>query len=154
MPTLTARPTNALARSYDIAAGGAPAGTLATAWMKTTASLTLGGRAFDLVRTSTFGPYQLDGAMGIIATAIQRSVFRQRYDIEFGRRRWTLQPASMWGRRFVLLDEGGQEIGEVTPDTWWSTRCRVTVPDDVPTEVAVFVLWLVVVSWRRSAAAA
>lgn len=150
MAEMRASPQHLFSWTFDVAFDGDVATTLELAWFRSSGAFELDGRRYDLVRAPNFGEFQLTGPTGVIASAAKHSAFVRRYAIEYGRRRLTLEAASVFTRRFVLLEDG-RSVGEVAPTAPFSRRCRLTVPDDMPLSVHVFLLWLVVLQWRRTA---
>ena len=75
-------------------------------------------------------------------------LWRGRYDIEVGYRRFTLCRAGWWQRDFSLLDEG-HLVGRIYPRHWLSARACIELPDEFEPAVVVFLFWLVLICWRR-----
>jgi hypothetical protein len=76
--------------------------------------------------------------------------------IRAGGREYTLRKPSIWRRTFVLM-EGDRQIGSIAPDSAWTRRATVDLPADWPMPLKAFVIWLVIILWKRdsdSAAAA
>lgn len=150
MNTMRARPHNPFAWTFDIAVDEEVVTTLKLAWFGSAATFELDGHRYDLQRAPGFGEFQLIGPMGVVATALKPNPFVRRYDIEVGRGRYTLEAAAPIARRFVLR-EGGNIVGEVTPDAPIVRRCQAAWPDGMALPVQVFLLWLVVLQWRNAA---
>jgi len=55
-------------------------------------------------------------------------------------------------RGFVLMD-GERQIGSITPDNAWTRRATADLPPDWPAPITAFVAWLVIILWKREAAA-
>ena len=45
-------------------------------------------------------------------------------------------------------------VGTIRRETWTSRKARVELPDELPLPVRVFVLWLVLLMWKRESDAA
>ena len=58
----------------------------------------------------------------------------------------------MWRREFGLF-EGGVPVGRIAPAGWFGRRAVIDLPADIPLPAQLFLLWLVLVLWRRAAAA-
>lgn len=149
MSELEAWPKHPFSWSFHVAVDGDVVTTLDVTWLQSGGAFDLDGKHYDLVRAPNFGDFQLVGPMGVEASAAKPSALVRRYAVEYGRRRWTLEAAHPITRRFRLIEDGAV-IGEVVPNSLISHRCRMNWPDEVPRQVQVFLLWLVVLQWRRS----
>lgn len=150
MQTFHAWPRRPLSWSFDIAVDGDVVTTLDLAFFGSAAAFELDGYRYDLQRAPGFGEFQLVGPMGVLATATKPNPFVRRYDVEVGRHRFTLAAAAPIARRFVLTEDE-RIVGDVTPDAPIARRCGATWPEDMALAVRVFLLWLVVLQWRRAA---
>lgn len=100
------------------------------------------------------GDFLLEASDGtIIACATKPSVWRDEFTITFGDLMFTLHKTSTWKRGFTLVWEG-ESAGEIRPKSWVSSTAVVDIPESLPLELRAFVLFLVLVMWRRYAAAA
>jgi len=96
------------------------------------------------------GDFILEHAGSVLARATKPSAFHRSFVLSYNGRRYTLQAKSPFRRAFVLLD-GAVEIGSLTPDSAWTRRGTVTLPDDWPLPVMVFAIWLTIILWKRDA---
>jgi hypothetical protein len=87
-----------------------------------------------------------DGAL--LARATKPSAFRNVFVLEYQRTRYTLK-RSVWTRKVLLLD-GGRVLGALSPESPWTRRTTVALPDDWPMPVKVFVAWLAIVLRMRN----
>ena len=99
------------------------------------------------------GEFLLDFQGSAIASADKPSAFKQRFTVSFDERTYTLEPTSVMGRTFALK-EGDDEVGHIRPFSLLSRKTKVDLPEAVPLPVQVFCLWLVLLLWKRAAAAA
>jgi len=86
----------------------------------------------------------------VLARATKPSAFRSTFMISWNGREYTLRKKSILGREFVLLD-GDTQIGSVARNSWWSRDSSVDLPTTWPLPIRVFVIWLVLIMWRRDA---
>ncbi|HKX33435.1 MAG TPA: hypothetical protein VJ302_37505 [Blastocatellia bacterium] len=123
-------------------------------WMGEKGSITLGQSTFKAYRRGMLGKeYALESNGVILARAEKTSLFRRSYEVRFGNRSYTLQAESMFHRAFVLMD-GQTEVGWISPDGS-ITRCTsAALPEHFPLPVKVFIIWLVLLTWKQAAAAA
>ena len=98
-------------------------------------------RKFDLIQRDT-----------VIATA-KVSNLRRAFDIEYRGYRLTLKAKSMFRRAFLLLRDE-DVIGTVTPTSLLGHGAVAEFPDMLTTPAQLFVVWLVLVMWKREVAAA
>jgi hypothetical protein len=94
------------------------------------------------------GAYILEIDEGALAIAEKPSAMFRIFQIQSLDRHFTLKPAGLLSQNFILL-EGEQRVGTIEKDSWFSRKCTVDVPDDLPLLVQVFFLYLVVLMWRR-----
>lgn len=85
----------------------------------------------------------------VVARAVKPSAFKRRFEIEFEQRQLTLAAASWPGSTFQLT-EGDTVLGGIRRGSWWKRGAIATLPDEFPSEVQVFILWLVHVMWKRA----
>ena len=97
------------------------------------------------------GAYVLQDAGGRAAARAEKpSAFSRCFVIEHAGRRMVLEAISPFGRAFVLTERDA-EVGSVRPEGFVSRRATASFPEDLPLPVKVFMLWLVIILWRRNA---
>ena len=120
--------------------------------------------SFDFVRRS---PFSLDGQeymakatsvlgvsfslyRGAEAIVVEKttSLLANAQQIEHDGRTWLMKPARYFGKTFNVLS-GGTKLGAIVPTRYFFPLSDITIdlPDNVPTLVQVFMLWLAVKSW-------
>ncbi|MEP0547404.1 MAG: hypothetical protein ABJF88_10770 [Rhodothermales bacterium] len=151
---LHAVPTSWLSSKFRIEDGGRDVGQLDLAAIRERATFTVKDVEFALYREGLVsGDFVLDFHGSAIAVAQKPSAFRQRFTLSFDERHYTLEAASVMGRTFVLR-EGDVEAGRVSPVDWFSRKAEIDLPESVPLPIQVFCFWLVLILWKRAAAAA
>jgi hypothetical protein len=93
----------------------------------------------------------------VVAAAKKPSAWKDHFVFEHGGNRYELKKESVWRSAFVLLRDGASLVGSVRRKGFFKGEWTVDVPEELPLEVRVFVVWLVVLLWKRedsSAAAA
>jgi hypothetical protein len=128
--------------------GGAPVADLKLSMWRERGAITVGGIEFGVTREGLVGAFILEGAGGALARAEKPSAFRRAFAIESGGRQYALKAASVWGRSFALLD-GDREIGAVSSARVFSRQACADLPEDMPLEVRSFMIWLVLMIWKR-----
>ncbi len=99
----------------------------ASSWSEK-ADVRIEGETFRLYRGGMMsGAFLLEWHGKTLARAIKPSVFSDRFELEVGRRSFTLRRESMWSRRFGLF-EGEQQVGRVAPAGMFTRRTFVELP--------------------------
>ncbi|MHC4079355.1 MAG: hypothetical protein ACYST0_13045 [Planctomycetota bacterium] len=99
------------------------------------------------------GAYILEQRGSTVARAEKTSAFRREFLVEHADQHYTLRPRSALGRSFLLMN-GARQVGSIIVEGLFSRRVAMDLPAELPLPVKVFVLWLVILTWRRAAAAA
>jgi hypothetical protein len=87
-----------------------------------------------------------------LARATKASAFWPTMIVHYGGKDYTLRKPSMWRRAFALMD-GERQIGTIAPESAWTRRAVAELPD-WPVPIQAFVIWLVVILWKRDAESA
>ena len=88
-----------------------------------------------------------------IARAVKPSFWKSRFDVSFGSVTCVLEKPSLFRSAFELRIEQST-IGRVERKSIWQSIAQANLPDDWPNPLKVFILWLVIIIWKREAAAA
>ena len=88
-----------------------------------------------------------------VAVAEKPSAWRERFTLTHGGRRYELARESALKGAFVLLREGAGVVGSVRQKGWFSSEVYVDLPEELPLEVQLLVLWLAMILRRRQEAA-
>jgi hypothetical protein len=114
--------------------------------------LTIDGAAHRVYREGVGGGDFLLERDGIVmARATKPSAFRSAFEVRHDGRTYELAKESFWQRRFVLRS-GNAEIGSIAPRRTFGREAVATLPEPWPLPLKVFVIWLVVLMWKRAAA--
>jgi hypothetical protein len=97
--------------------------------------------------------FHLDSGGSRIADAELGGTFFRRFLVHAGAKTYTLKVASWSGRSFALM-ENEVEVGRIARAGFFTARCRAELPDDLPLPVQAFLIWVVLVTWRRQAVVA
>jgi hypothetical protein len=123
----------------------------ASSWREK-AHVEIDGETYRLYREGMMGgAFILEWNGRTLARAIKPSVFSDRFELEIGKRSFTLRKESMWSRRFALF-EGEQQVGRVAPAGTFTRRTFIELPADWPSSVQIFVFWLALLMWKREQA--
>jgi hypothetical protein len=99
------------------------------------------------------GDFIIEAGGRELARASKPSAFRDTMIVHYDGRDYTLRKPSVWRRRFVLLD-GERQIGSIAPESAWTRQATADLPQDWPVPIRAFVIWLVVILWKRDAESA
>jgi hypothetical protein len=83
-----------------------------------------------------------------LARAEKPSAFHRSFDVVHDGRSYTLGAESALRRKFVLK-ENGEAVGSVSPLNAFTRKCIVDLPTSIPLPVRVFMIWLVILLWKR-----
>jgi hypothetical protein len=90
----------------------------------------------------------------VIAVAERPSAWKDRFVFEHGGNRYELKKESAWRSGFILSRDGVGLVGFVRWRGFFNREWTVDVPEELPLEVRVFVVWLVIILWKREDSAA
>lgn len=122
-------------------------------WFRERASFSIGGRDFDVRRTSVVhGTFVLEHSGVVLAEASKPSTFRRTFEITAGEQQYRLVASTVFGRAFDLW-HAGAAIGRISPKSPWGRAATADLPAALPREMQVFVIFLVLVLWKRAASA-
>ena len=138
------------ASRYNVEDGGRPIGVLDLGGWRRGRGILIGTQHLGIEREGWWRPeYRLAGAQ---ITARPAGAWRGGFLIEHEGQEYVLQRSSVWGRSFELK-RGGTLLGEVRSVGLFSSRAQADIKDEVPLELRLFVVWLVLLAWRNAAAA-
>jgi hypothetical protein len=154
MPMLTVVPKHWYSWDFTVLDPvGTPWGEVTLSSWRERGSVAVGADRHKVSRQGLTGPFVLEGPSGEIARAVKVSAFKREFALRVAEQGFTLKQVSWWRREFALL-EGGAVVGSMAPVSWLSRRGQVRLPDDMAPEVCAFVLWLILLMWKRDADAA
>ncbi len=94
------------------------------------------------------GNYKLESIGNLIATANKPSLLRKRFIIQFLDNEYELVSNSIFGRSF-LLKQSNEIVGTIKSLNILNRKTVVNLPDEIPIHVKSFMLWLVIIMWKR-----
>ena len=151
---LSATPRGLFTWGFTVRQGGNTIAEIDPSWLGERAEIRAGGQTYAAYRESLLaGTFVLQSGERALARAQKASAFLRAFDIDLAGRPLELKATSFWTREFVLF-EGGVPVGRIAPAGWFGRRAVIDPPPDVPLPAQLFLLWLVLVLWRRAAAAA
>lgn len=140
-------------RIYDIARGRVSVGLIECSRMWERATITIDGTSYAAARDGKVsGAFYLDANGSRPVTAEKPSMSGRLFTVRVGDRTLTLKAASMFGRSYVLTEQDAQ-IGAIAPQGWLARKWQAELPNDLAPEAQAFLIWLVIILWRRAQAA-
>jgi len=118
-----------------------------SAWRET-GVLNVEGINYRVYRESAMGDFVLTRDGAVLARATRPSAFRRSFTLDHNGRQYTLRAKAPFRRAFVLLD-GTREIGSLVPDSAWTRKSTVHLPDGWPLPLTVYAIWLTIILWKR-----
>lgn len=94
------------------------------------------------------GEFILESAGSVIARAEKPSIIHRSFLIDHAGKQYTLRARCLFQRAFLLL-EGDREIGSLSPESLFTRRATVDLPQTLPLPVKVFIVWLAMILWKR-----
>lgn len=116
-------------------------------------SIEMGERRFTIRREGLLNPKYVvrEGEKDFLVIDKPRMLGR-RYVIERSTNTWTLEPRSLFRRGFELR-LNGKTVGGIEPSTSLGRKGAADFPPEVPIELQLICLWMVILAWKRAAAA-
>lgn len=112
--------------------------------------LTIKGSPYRVYREGMMsGSFLLESAGSIHSRAEKPSALYRSFLVEHDGKKYTLEAKSAWSRNFIL-SEGGAQVGSVHSEGALSRKAVADFPEQIPLAVRIFMLWLVMVLWKRS----
>jgi hypothetical protein len=148
---LEAAPVGKFSWAFTVSIGGETVAEVTPAWFSERAEVTVAGKSYTLARESVLeGTFAMRAGDRVVASARKPSAFFRAFEVEVSGRRYELKAVSIWSREFGLY-EGESLVGRIGPASWLGRSAVIDLPDALPTEVQVFLFWLVLVLWKRAA---
>ena len=149
---MQAIPVSLLSWKFEIRDGGQRVCRIEQSFFRERGSFFLDGRTYTLGRAAGWGDYWVckGGEAGrILASADKVSFFGRRFDVEIEGDRFELVPKSMFSLGFDLRRDG-ETIGTIRRAGIFTRKMDIDLPEDLPISLRVFLVWLVLMMFRRS----
>ncbi|MEM6799168.1 MAG: hypothetical protein AAF589_06610 [Planctomycetota bacterium] len=153
---LTATPAGWFTWDYNVTKGGERIASIDMEWGRDAGSFFLGGREFHVRREGFLGivgAFELTAEDHAVCRVRRPNPLSRRFEIAFSEHMamppLTLTAASVFSRKYYV-NRGGERLGEIRPLGFFTRKAEVDLSDSVPAPVQVFLLWLVLLNWRRA----
>jgi hypothetical protein len=142
-------PKSLFSWDFVVTDGALPVAEIDVSWWREKGRLTAQGATYDIYREGWMnGAFLLESDGALLARAEKPSALRRSFDLECGKKFYTLRAESHFRRKFVLFD-GEREVGWISPDGMFTRHATAQFPDSIPLPVKIFIIWLVVILWKR-----
>jgi hypothetical protein len=144
-------PKGLLMRQYTLRRDGAEVGRIDFGGIRQPASIVIGGATFHPARDGVLrATFHLENNGTRLASAAPAGASYRRFTVQAGARTYVLAVTSWSGRSFTL-SENNAAVGTIARTGIFRTKSTADLPDDLPLEVGAFLIWLVLITWRRQA---
>ena len=147
---LYAEPHSALSWDFTVYEESLPVAEVDLAWVRERAVVTIKDVNCDVYRESVGGAFVLAVDDYVLMRAVKTSVFSSSFDVTYEERAYHLKKKSIFSRAFELWQDGSV-VGTITPRGMFTRKADADLPNDLPLAVRVFMLWLVILIWKRAA---
>jgi hypothetical protein len=119
------------------------------AWLREAGQLSVGEESYRVYREGIMsGIFVLEKNGVILARADKPSALYRSFNVYCGDKVYILEAESAFRRKFVLSC-GGDRVGSIYPEGALTRKCIVDLPEGIPLAVRTFIVWLVIILWKR-----
>jgi hypothetical protein len=147
---MTVAPKSWYSWDFSVTSGDRTLAVLDLSAWRERAEIRIGDITHRVYRQGLLGDFIIEAGGRELARATKPSAFRDKMVLHFGGKDYTLRKPSIWRRGFVLMD-GERQIGSISPESVWTLRSAADLPSDWPVPIKSFVIWLVILLWKRNA---
>ena len=147
---MTLEPRRWYSWDYAVMTGDRTVARLDLSSWRERAEIMIGDVTHRTFREHALGDFVIEAGGRELARATKPSAFRDTMIVHYGGRDYTLLKPSIWRRTFALLD-GERQIGTIEPESAWTRRAIADFASDWPMPIQAFVIWLVIILWKRNA---
>lgn len=146
LPMLEAECTGWRSWDYALLEDGAEVAVISGKLLRGVGEVDIAGRPFTI--GSIRGRFELVEDQRTVAAAVKPAALRRKFAVFLSGRHFTLEAASIRGRDFVLRRDG-EEVGRITERGRFRRGLSAALPQGLPLETRVFVVWLTLLAWRN-----
>ena len=147
---LTAIPKSWLSWNYEFLESDKRLASLTIEWLGERGTLDCGGQLWELSRDGWYhGTFSIRQAGRKRASAEKPSALFRSFQVTFDDEDFCWEAESPLTRSFVLR-KGNKVIGSMRPDTAFTRRATIDLPEELPLERKLFLAWLTLLMWRRA----
>ncbi len=134
---------------FRVLEGGVELAVIDKSWLGESGAFTIDGKTYTVARTSVLrGTFTLEHNGQVVAEAVKPSAFFRSFEITAKGDRYVLRAESPFRRKFLLLRRESV-LGEIEPISLFGREAVARLPKEMQTPLQLFVVFLVLVLWRR-----
>ncbi len=145
-----AEPHSMFSWDFTVYEDGSPVAELDLAWIREAGDVVIDDVPCRMYRDGLLGDFVLEARGFTLVRAVKLSVFLRTFEITYDDVQYTLKAQSPFLRAFELF-QGDQRIGVMKPDHLFTRKMTADLPETMPLTVRLFIIWLVIVMWKRTA---
>ncbi len=147
---MIAEPQGVTMRRYSVTRDGALVGELSFPTFGPSTVTPIAGQRYRLRRAGVLrDAFTLVADGAPVAHANQRDPLRREFAVEAGGRELGLRAESLLRSGYTLLEDN-HIVGALHPAGALRRGIEADLPDDLPLATSVFLVWVVLMLWRRS----
>ncbi len=151
---LRAVPHHVFSWAFTVYDGEASVAEIDMSWFREKGEVLVGDVPCRVFREGLVrGAFVLEAGGHVLVRAVKPSAFSRTLEITYDEHHYTLKPRAILLRTFEL-HRAGEVVGTVAPEHALTRKARVELSEHLPLVVRVFILWLVLLLWKRAADAA
>ena len=144
---LSAKPTHWWSQDYRISDGQTPIATLTVGKLRERETFSVQGKQYKVIKEGFFSPtFYLKENEKTVIEASRSGVFSRSFTWTLNGMPYTLGSAAWYSNNFNVF-RSETRIGSIRRRHWYS---GVDLPQNVPLEIQIFALWLVVLQWKQN----
>ena len=147
---LRAEPNSMFSWDFTVYDDGVPIAEIDLAWIREAGEVVIDDVPCEMYRDGMLGEFVLEASGFTLVRADKFSVFLREFTIIYDEAEYTLKAQSPFVRTFELL-QNDERIGLIEPDHIFTRKMTADLPETLPLAVRVFIIWLVIVLWKRAA---
>ena len=147
---LRAEPRNWYSWDFTVLDDGLPVADVDVSAWRERGTVEIAGVRCEVYREGWAGDFVLEADGHVLVRATKPSAFFRRFDVTIDGATYTLEAQSALRRSF-LLHRDGDVLGTLVPESAFTRKMRIDLPETLPLAVRVFLAWLVVLMWKRAA---
>ena len=147
---LRAEPNSAFSWDFTVYDDGVPVAEIDLAWIREAGEVLIDDVPCQMYRDGMLGEFVLEAGGFTLVRADKYSAFLREFAITYDEMEYILKARTAFTRAFELLQDE-ERIGLIEPDHMFTRKMTVNLPETLPLAVRVFIVWLVIVMWKRAA---
>jgi hypothetical protein len=146
---LRASPVGWFSWNFILSEDGERLAEINLAWLREAGQLSVGEESYRVYREGIMsGAFVLEKDGTKLARAEKPSALYRSFNVYCGDKVYILEAESAFRRKFVL-NSGGERVGSIYPEGTLTRKCIVDLPEGIPLAVRTFIVWLVIILWKR-----